>query len=73
MTKEEYNKEWINLSQQMQSLEIKRRELYNQHKKEFGAIDLKTENVPSIYYDLIIWNLKQLNTNLRINKCFLLL
>ena len=63
MSKEEYNKERINLSQQMQSLEIKRRELYNQHKKEFGAIDLKTENVPSIYYDLnrIDINLSKVN------------
>jgi|TARA_B100000767_G_scaffold18118_1_gene16653 hypothetical protein len=51
-TKEDYNKEWIELSQQMQSLEIKRRELYNKHKKEFGSIDLKTENNPSMFYDL---------------------
>jgi|TARA_B110000259_G_C13880833_1_gene348855 hypothetical protein len=57
-SKEDYNKEWIELSQQMQSLEIKRRELYNQHKKEFGSIDLKTENVPSIFYDL---NRKDIN------------
>ena len=51
-TKEDYNKEWIELSQQMQSLEIKRIELYNKHKKEFGSIDLKTENNPSMFYDL---------------------
>jgi len=57
-TKEDYNKEWIELSQQMQSLEIKRRELYNQLKKEFGPIDLKTENNPSIFYDL---NRKDIN------------
>ena len=58
MSKEEYNKEWIELSQKMQSLEIKRRELYNQLKKEFGPIDLKTENNPSIFYDL---NRKDIN------------
>ena len=52
MTKDKYNKEWINLSQQMQKLERKRRELYDEYRKEFGPIDLKTDSAPSKYYDL---------------------
>ena len=50
--KEDYNKEWINLSQQMQRLEIKKIELYNLYRKEYGPLDLKIDQVPSNYYDL---------------------
>jgi len=50
MSKEEFNKEWINLSQQMQRLERKRRELYDEYKKNFGSIDLKTDVVPSVSF-----------------------
>ena len=42
MSKEELNKEWIKLSQEMQLLESKRREVYEAWRKEYGAIDLKT-------------------------------
>jgi len=52
MDKEDYNKEWINLSQQMQRLEIKKMELYNLYRKEYGPLDLKIDQVPSNYYDL---------------------
>jgi len=52
MTKEELNKEWIKLSQEMQLLESKRKVLYEEYRKEYGAIDLKTYSTPSIYADL---------------------
>tara|TARA_R110000772_G_scaffold226492_1_gene337210 strand:+ start:335 stop:544 length:210 start_codon:yes stop_codon:yes gene_type:complete len=52
MSKEELNKEWIKLSQEMQLLESKRREVYEAWGKEYGAIDLKTYTTPSIYADL---------------------
>ena len=52
MSKEELNKEWIKLSQEMQLLESKRREVYEAWRKEYGAIDLKTYTTPSIYADL---------------------
>jgi len=51
MSKEEYNKEWINLSQQLQKLEKKRRKLYDSYEKEFGPLNLKIERAPSKYYD----------------------
>ena len=62
-TKEDYNKEWIELSQQMQVLEGKRRELYNKHRKEFVPIDLVSEKNPSMFYDLnrIDINISKLN------------
>ena len=52
MSKEEYNKEWIDLSQQIQKLEKKRRKLYDSYEKEFGPLHLKIERGPSKYYDL---------------------
>lgn len=52
MNKEEYNKEWIDLSQQIQKLEKKRRKLYDSYEKEFGPLHLKIERGPSKYYDL---------------------
>ena len=52
MTKDELNKEWIKLSQEMQLLESKRKVLYEEYRKEYGAIDLKTYSTPSIYADL---------------------
>ena len=52
MTKDELNKEWIKLSQEMQLLESKRKVLYEKYRKEYGAIDLKTYSTPSIYADL---------------------
>ena len=52
MSKEELNEEWIKLSQEMQLLESKRKEVYEEYRKEYGAIDLKTYTTPSIYADL---------------------
>ena len=50
MDKEDYNKEWINLSQQMQRLEIKKIELYNLYRKEYGPLDLKIKLNNSIFF-----------------------
>lgn len=52
MSKEELNEEWIKLSQEMQLLESKRREVYETWREEYGAMDLKTYTIPSIYADL---------------------
>lgn len=52
MSKDKYNKEWINLSQEMQLLETKRKVLYEKYREEYGSIDLETYSTPSIYSDL---------------------
>ena len=52
MNKEEYNKEWIKLSQELQKLERKRVELYKAYQEEHGTLDFKIERSPSKYYDL---------------------
>jgi hypothetical protein len=63
MSKEKLNSEWIVISQQMQLLEAKRKELYTEYRKKYGSIDLETYSAPSIYSDL-----NRVNITLELSK-----
>ena len=51
MSKEEYNKKWIELNQKIQKLNKDRVNLYKQYQKEFGTLNLTIERSVSLYYD----------------------
>jgi len=50
---EELNKEWTEICQQIQTLQRRRVQIYNESEDlNPGSIQLKIERSPSIYYDL---------------------
>ena len=51
MSKEEYNKKWTELNQEMQELNRDRVNLYKQYQKEFGSLNLSIDRTVSVYYD----------------------
>tara|TARA_B100001057_G_scaffold397797_1_gene408098 strand:+ start:428 stop:619 length:192 start_codon:yes stop_codon:yes gene_type:complete len=51
MSKEEYNKKWTELNQEIQKLNRDRVNLYKQYQKEFGPLNLSIDRTVSVYYD----------------------
>ena len=51
MSKEEYNKKWTELNQEIQKLNRDRVNLYKQYQKEFGSLNLSVDRTVSLYYD----------------------
>ena len=51
MSKEEYNKKWVELNQEIQKLNKDRFNLYIEYQKEFGPLNLNIDRNVSLYYD----------------------
>lgn len=51
MSKEEYNKKWVELNQEIQKLNKDRFNLYIEYQKEFGSLNLNIDRNVSLYYD----------------------
>ena len=51
MSKEIYNKKWVELNQEIQKLNRDRVNLYKQYQKEFGPLNLTIDRNVSLYYD----------------------
>ena len=49
MSKEEYNKKWTELNQEIQKLNRDRVNLYKQYQKEFGTLNLSIDKTVSLY------------------------